>query len=197
MTAQWTIFPEQIHFIRLYFSCNARLEWIWLDYSAIFSMEKFFFFSARGGVQYPRIFPIHSRIIPFYSRNFTFITQEITNTLLKKFECPYWYLRPKFWYLFYFEQCSYEPRIHITLWLSQPLIEILLTLFIYLFIPQYEPQKTQGHIVEHTSHISYHQSVLLKGRSFTANARNQGWSSLLRQVFHWKLRSWIKIRMRN
>ena len=43
------------------------------------------FFFARGGVQYPRI---HSRIIPFYSRNFTFITQEITNTLLKKFECP-------------------------------------------------------------------------------------------------------------
>ena len=32
--------------------------------------------------------PIHSRIILFYSRNFTFITQEIMNTLLKKFECP-------------------------------------------------------------------------------------------------------------
>ena len=32
--------------------------------------------------------PIHSRINPFYSRNFTFITQEITNTLLKKFESP-------------------------------------------------------------------------------------------------------------
>ena len=32
---------------------------------------------ARDGVQYPRIFYIHSRIIPFYSRNFTFITQEI------------------------------------------------------------------------------------------------------------------------
>ena len=58
------------------------------------------FLLARDGVQYPRIFPIHSRINPFYSRNFTFktkklrtpystnftfITQEITNTLLKKF----------------------------------------------------------------------------------------------------------------
>ena len=47
------------------------------------------FLLVRDGVQYPRIFPIHSRINPFYSRNFTFITQEITNTLLKKFECPY------------------------------------------------------------------------------------------------------------
>ena len=47
------------------------------------------FLLARDGVQYPRIFPIHSRINPFYSRNFTFITQEITNTLLKKFEGPY------------------------------------------------------------------------------------------------------------
>ena len=41
------------------------------------------FLLARDGVQYPRIFPIHSRINPFYSRNFTFITQEITNILLK------------------------------------------------------------------------------------------------------------------
>ena len=48
-------------------------------------MEKYFFL-VRDGVQYPRIFPIHSRINPFYWRNFTFITQEITNTLLKKFE---------------------------------------------------------------------------------------------------------------
>ena len=46
------------------------------------------FFLVRDGVQYPRIFPINSRINPFYSRNFTFITQEITNILLKKFECP-------------------------------------------------------------------------------------------------------------
>ena len=38
----------------------------------------------RNGVHYPRIFAIHSRINPFYSRNVTFITQEITNTLLKK-----------------------------------------------------------------------------------------------------------------
>ena len=45
------------------------------------------FLLVRDGVQYPIIFPIHSRIIPFYSRNFTFITQEITNTLLKNF--PY------------------------------------------------------------------------------------------------------------
>ena len=42
----------------------------------------------RDGVQYPRIFAIHSRIKPFYSRNLTFVTQEITNTLLKKFEGP-------------------------------------------------------------------------------------------------------------
>ena len=34
-------------------------------------------------------FPIHSIINPFYSRNFTFITQEITNTLLKKFYLYY------------------------------------------------------------------------------------------------------------
>ena len=47
------------------------------------------FLLARDGVQYPRIFPIHSRIKPFYSRHFTFITQEITNTLLKTFEGPY------------------------------------------------------------------------------------------------------------
>ena len=47
------------------------------------------FLLARDGVQYPRIFPIHSRINPFYSRNFTFITQEITSTLLKKFEGTY------------------------------------------------------------------------------------------------------------
>ena len=46
------------------------------------------FLLALDGVQYPRIFHIHSRIIPFYSRNVTFITQEITNTLLKKFESP-------------------------------------------------------------------------------------------------------------
>ena len=46
------------------------------------------FFLVRDGVQYPRIFPIHSRINPFYSRNFIFLTQEITNTLLKKFEDP-------------------------------------------------------------------------------------------------------------
>ena len=48
-----------------------------------------YFFLVRDGVQYTRIFAIHSRINPFYSRNFTFITQEITNTLLKKFEGPY------------------------------------------------------------------------------------------------------------
>ena len=42
-------------------------------------------FLAQDGVEYPKVFPILSRIIPFYSRNFTFITQEITNTLLKKF----------------------------------------------------------------------------------------------------------------
>ena len=46
------------------------------------------FFLVQNGGQYPRIFPIDSRIIPFYPRNFIFITQEITNTLLKKFECP-------------------------------------------------------------------------------------------------------------
>ena len=53
-----------------------------------FYTEKYFFL-ARDGVQYPRADPIHSRIIPFYSRNVTFITQEITNTLLKKFEGIY------------------------------------------------------------------------------------------------------------
>ena len=51
--------------------------------------EKLIFFLVQDGVQYPRIFAIHSRINPFYSRNFTFITQEIINTLLKKFEGPY------------------------------------------------------------------------------------------------------------
>ena len=51
-------------------------------------MEKYFFFLAREGVQYLRIFHIHSRINLFYSRNFTFITQEITNISLKKFEGP-------------------------------------------------------------------------------------------------------------
>ena len=40
----------------------------------------------QDGFQYPRIFRIHSRIIPFYSRNFTFIAQEITNTLLSKID---------------------------------------------------------------------------------------------------------------
>ena len=40
------------------------------------------------GVQYLWIFAIHSRINPFYSRNFSFVTQEITNTLFKKFEGP-------------------------------------------------------------------------------------------------------------
>ena len=49
----------------------------------------FFFFLVRDGVQYQEFFAIHSRINPFYSRNVTFITQEITNTLLKKFEGPY------------------------------------------------------------------------------------------------------------
>ena len=47
------------------------------------------FLLARDGVQYPIIFAIHSRINPFDSRSFTYITQEITNTLLKKFEGPY------------------------------------------------------------------------------------------------------------
>ena len=49
----------------------------------------FLFFLVRDVVQYSRIFAIHSRINPFYSRNVTFITQDITNTLLKRFECPY------------------------------------------------------------------------------------------------------------
>ena len=49
---------------------------------------KIFFFSSRW-CSVPRIFAILSRITPFYSRNFTFIIQEITNTLLKKFEGPY------------------------------------------------------------------------------------------------------------
>ena len=44
-------------------------------------MEKYFFLVLKN-------YAIHSRINPFYSRNFTFITQEITNTLLKKFEGP-------------------------------------------------------------------------------------------------------------
>ena len=61
----------------------------------IFSVEKYFL--AWDGVQYPRIFAIHSRIIPFYSRNFTFRTQEITNTLLTKFEGPYsWHVNVLF-----------------------------------------------------------------------------------------------------
>ena len=47
-----------------------------------------FFLSSRWG-SVARIFAIHSRIKSFYSRNFTFITQEITNTLLKKFQGPY------------------------------------------------------------------------------------------------------------
>ena len=42
-------------------------------------MEKYSI--AQDGFQYPKIFPIHSR-------NFTFITQEITNTLLKNFGVP-------------------------------------------------------------------------------------------------------------
>ena len=41
------------------FSCNASLQWIWLNYLVIFSMGISFFFFARGGVQYPRIFPFH------------------------------------------------------------------------------------------------------------------------------------------
>ena len=51
--------------------------------------EKYFIILARDGIQYPIIFTIDSRINPFYSRNFTFINQEIINTLLKKFEGPY------------------------------------------------------------------------------------------------------------
>ena len=47
------------------------------------------FFLVRNGVQYPRILAIHLRINPFYLRNFTFITHEKINTLLKKFEGPY------------------------------------------------------------------------------------------------------------
>ena len=35
------------------------------------------FLLARDGVQYTRIFPIHSRINPFYSRNYEHLTQEI------------------------------------------------------------------------------------------------------------------------
>ena len=46
-------------------------------------------FLVLDDVQYSRIFAIHSRINPFYSRNFIFVTQEIKNTLLMKFEGPY------------------------------------------------------------------------------------------------------------
>ena len=60
---------------------------IWL-----FSAWRRIFFSSRW-CSVPRIFAVHSRINPFYSRNFTFITQEITNTLLKKFEGP----NPSLW----------------------------------------------------------------------------------------------------
>ena len=78
---------------------NSAVGWHWniyllamKGYSGLFGYFQHgegFFFSARGGVQYPRIFSIHSRIIPFYSRNFIFITQEITNTLLNNFEGPW------------------------------------------------------------------------------------------------------------
>ena len=46
------------------------------------------FFLVRECVQYQEFLLFTQELIPFYSRNFTFITQEITNTLLKKFECP-------------------------------------------------------------------------------------------------------------
>ena len=70
------------------------LDYIWLQCKSTANLAGLFDYSqhgevfllARDGVQYPIIFPIHSRIDPFYSRNFIFITQEITNTLLKKFE---------------------------------------------------------------------------------------------------------------
>ena len=77
------MFLKQIHFIRLHLdSVQVYSEFGW----TICNMEKYFL--VRDGVQYPRIFPIHSRINPFYSWNFTFITQEIMNSLLKKFEGP-------------------------------------------------------------------------------------------------------------
>ena len=49
------------------------------------------YFLARDGVQYPRIFPIHSRINPFYSRNFTFITQKLQTPYSRNLRVPTYY----------------------------------------------------------------------------------------------------------
>ena len=49
--------------------------------------EKYFFSSRLSSV--PKNFSYSVKNNRFYSRNFTFITQEITNTLLNKFECSY------------------------------------------------------------------------------------------------------------
>ena len=42
-------------------------------------------------------------------------------------------------------------------------------------------------------HYHHYQSVLPKGRSFTAKRRNQGRSSVQRQVFHYKLRNNVAV----
>ena len=109
----WT---NSFHYV--IFSCNARLQWIWLDHLGILSMEKLFFRSRWCSVHknfsyslknysillkkfyiynprnYEHLTQVILPLLPKklrtpYSRNFTFITQEITNTLLKKFEGPY------------------------------------------------------------------------------------------------------------
>ena len=48
------------------------------------------FFLFRDGVQYQDFLLFTQELgpNPFYARNFTFITQEIMNTLLKKFQGP-------------------------------------------------------------------------------------------------------------
>ena len=56
--------------------------------SQYYTEKYIYFFQFEMVFKHSRIFTIHSRINPFYSRNFTFITQEITNLLLKKFERP-------------------------------------------------------------------------------------------------------------
>ena len=55
-----------------------------VNMTGLFPAWSFFYFLAQGGVQCARIFPSHSRIIPFYSRNFTFITQEINEHLTQE-----------------------------------------------------------------------------------------------------------------
>ena len=73
------------------FKCNSSLQWIWLDYLSIFSMEKYFFFSTRW-CSVPKTFSyslenysiLLKKFYLSYPRNYEHLTQEIWGSLIMR-----------------------------------------------------------------------------------------------------------------